>query len=350
MKRRKPAALCILVVICFLVLMWPLEGNIEAGLNRIRPQRAGLQIGGDLPGIYRFFQLAGLNALLADILWMKADDLWHSSSWWQMAPVMESIVRIDPKFIMAWRVLAWHYGWNLHAASRSRVEQVYWLEKSADAYDRATTENPDNFDLWWDMCWFYTDRLRRYDKAVPLMEKGVAKFPTEIDTLERCLQHTYERTWRVADAVRVIRDIKKKRPQDTLAHRDLDWWKKHHDDVDWRWVLEVREQIYRQKRNLPMFRNPFEGSVVSSPPWRDWEAPLYMNQEWEPNIIKYQVDSVWTILDVRPDLAEKYMKAHPELMRPPKPTGKPRAGKPRPSTGRGPTGRRQPMIPEWLKQ
>jgi len=343
MKRRGPAALSLLVVICLLVLLWPLEGNIERSLQQLRPHRAKVQLSGELPGIYRFFQLAGMNALLADILWMKADDLWHSASWWQMAPVMESIVRIDPKFTIVWRVLAWHYGWNLHAASPSRVEQEQWLAKAADTYERGVGENPNNVDLWGDMCWFYTDRICQFDKAVQVLEEGVKKFPDKIYTMERSLQRVYEKTWRVDDAVRVIKDILRKQPGDAMALRDLEWWTRIGKDENWRWVLEYREHKFRERRNMPWFRNPFEGSLVSTPPWRDWNGPYYMNPDWKPNLGRFQPDSVSIIIEERPDLAEAYQKAHPELKAPPKPKAQPKEGRvsaPRPPQAGPPRGPR----------
>jgi len=329
MNRRGPTALVLLMVIALLVLLWPLEGSIEGRLSQLRPKRAEVQLPGELPGIYRFFQLAGLNALLADILWMKADDLWHSASWWEMAPVMESIVRIDPRFVLVWRVLCWHYGWNLHVASRTAVERAFWLQKAGDAYARAVEENPEDYDLWWDMCWFYTDRIRQWDKAAHYLELGVKKFPDEIDTIERSLQRVYEKTWRVEDAVRVIKDILRKRPTDGIARRDLAWWTKWDKDINWRWVLEYREHLYRERRDLPWFRNPFEGTLVPSPPWRKWEAPNYMDPDWKPDLTRFGLQSVSTVLERRPDLRQEWLKAHPEL--------KPQPGPP--PGGRFPMGR-----------
>ncbi|NIM04697.1 MAG: hypothetical protein GTO55_02070 [Armatimonadetes bacterium] len=314
MNRRGPAALSILVVICILVLLWPLEGSIEKQLTEMRPHRQQVQLGGELPGIYRFLQLAGLNALLADLLWMKADDLWHSSSWWQMAPVLEAVVRVDPNYIVACRILAWHYGWNLHTAAQTAVERKMWLQKAADTYERVVRDNPDDYTLWLDKCWFYADRTRQYDKAIESLEEATKRFPEQIDTLDRRLQKMYEKTWRVKDAVRVIKGIIRKRPSDALARRDLEWWENLGEDVNWRWVLEFREHVSRAGRNLPPYRNPFEGTLVDSPPWRDWEQNvMYMDPAWQPDLTGFAYESVFWIFPHRPDLAEEYAKAHPEV-------------------------------------
>lgn len=313
MRDLKQTILALLVAVCILILLWPLEGSIERDLLEIRPHRGEeVELGIELPGIYRFLQLAGLNALLADVLWMKAEDLWHSSSWWEMAPVMEAIVKIDPGFIMVWRVLAWHYGWNLHAASRTQVERAIWTDRAADAYRRAVAHNPGEFDIRWDMCWFYLDRTRQWERAEEALRIGIERFPNEIDKLERPLQRVYEKTWRVDDAVAVIKDILKKRPTDVVAHRDLEWWERIGKDDNWRWLLEVREHMKRQTRNLPPFRNPFEGSVVDSPPWRDWDAPFYMDPDWTPDLTGFEYSSVQYVLPFRPDVAEDYYEAHPE--------------------------------------
>jgi tetratricopeptide (TPR) repeat protein len=319
MNRRGPLAINLLIAICLLVLLWPLEGKIETQLTELRPERGKVAVGLELPGIYRFFEMAGLNSLLADLLWMKAHDMWYSASWWQMAPVMETIVRINPKFILVWQVLSWHYGWNLHAASPTAVERAQWLAKAEDAYERGVAANPDNVDLWWDMCWFYVDRTRQYDKAAEKLEAGLEKFPDELDTLARTLQRIYEKTWRVDDAIRVIKYIQSKRPEDGLARRDLEWWEKVGKDVNWRWVLEFREHLLRAGRDLPWYRNPFEGTLVSSPPWRDWEAPLYMKPDWKPDLSRFEIASLGLVFHSRPDLVKEYLEAHPELKPTPKP-------------------------------
>lgn len=315
MERRKSTVVSLLIVVCLLTLLWPLEGKIENDINKIRPHRSANNIlatagAGELPGIYRFFQLAGLNSLLADILWMKADDLWHSSSWWQMGPVMEAITRIDPKFIMVWRIMGWHYGWNLNDAAPNPVEKEYWLQRAAEIYEQGVKENPKDYGIHWDRDWFYADRKRDFKRAAECLEEDVKLFPDQITTMDRTLQHMYERSWRVDDAVQVIKEIQRKSPNDQMARRDLDWWKAHHDDINWRWVLEVREHYYNYRYNRPPFRNPFEGTLVPSPPWRDWSQMNYINPDWQPNLQGFSVDSLRTIFDLRPDLAKKYIELH----------------------------------------
>ena len=287
---RGPTALLLLIVMATLILLWPLESSIEKQLTTLHKSKASQVSLTGLPSIYRFLQLAGLNALLADVLWMKADALFESTSWWEMAPVVEATVKVDPHFSLAWRVLAWHYGWNMFIAAPTKIERDMWSQKAEDTYQAGTEQNPKDYDLWWDACFFYMDKVRQYDKAEEFLYRAHKNFPNRLDSIERCRQRLYERTWQVDKAVAVIKDILKKRPDDIIAKRDLEWWTKigwgtkAGPDINWRWMLEVKENGVRKTRDLPWYRNPFEGTVVKSPPWRDWNAPEYMNPKWIPDL------------------------------------------------------------------
>jgi tetratricopeptide (TPR) repeat protein len=309
-KRRGPVALMVLFAFCTLVLLMPLENNLDRHLSR---NREALPVVSELGGIFRVFEIAGLNSLLADLLWMKADEMWHSTSWWEMPPVLEAIVSLDPKFDMVWRILAWHYGWNLTAAAPSAIEKQQWLDKAEKTYERALIAIPEDQQIWGDACFFYADRIRQWDKAEVLLKRAIAIYPNEIALFRRRLQRIYEKSWRVEDAIAVIKGIQQVQPEDAMAIRDLKWWQTWANDQNWRWVLEYRENMIREQKQLPWFRNPFEGTLVAAPPWRDWNAHYYMNPDWKPDLTRFGSQSVASIFRVRPDLKEQWQKAHPEV-------------------------------------
>jgi tetratricopeptide (TPR) repeat protein len=310
-RSRGPIGLLLLLAFCLLLVLMPLNRHLNQRSHR--SNTGGLPAVADLGGIFRVLEIAGLNALLADLLWMKADEMWHSTSWWEMAPTLEAIVRIDPKFPMVWKILAWHYGWNLNFASPSAIEKRHWLDKAAETYNRALEAVPDDQGLWSDACFFFADRSRQWDTAEVFLKKAIAKYPLEIPLFRRRLQRVYEKSWRVDDAIKVIQGIQQVSPGDAMASRDLAWWRKWDHDRDWRWVLEYREDVTRAKRYLPWFRNPFEGTLVKAPPWRDWNAPQYMNPNWQPDLTKFEYESVSSVFLSRPDLKAQWQKAHPEV-------------------------------------
>jgi tetratricopeptide (TPR) repeat protein len=322
MKHRGPVGVMLLMAFAILVLLYPLQTNIEQAMQQKQTtaRETGEYISevnaGSMSGLLHFLQLAGLNSLLADVLWMKADDLWHSASWWQMAPVMETIVRIDPKFTMVWRILAWHYGWNLYIASRTAVERAGYLDSAARTYEEALKNNPDNFDLWWDQAWLYWDKLRNYERAEDSFKRMYNKYPNDV-RVERALQHLYEKTWRIDEAKKVIAHIRKKYPDDYFGKRDMEWWTKTGKDENYRWIMEVKENISREGRDLPFFVNPFEGKTVKGnyidvPPWRDESRPDHMNPDWKPDLRKYDKDTVAMVLKAYPEYTPVWVAAHPE--------------------------------------
>jgi tetratricopeptide (TPR) repeat protein len=307
-KYGAPGAGLIIFAFCTLLLLMPLGSQLDRQLAR---DRAALPVVSELGGIFRVLEIAGLNSLLADVLWLKADEMWHSSSWWEMAPILEAVVRLDSKFPLAWKVLAWHYGWNLNSASTSAVEKAQWLDKASETYQRALQSVPDDEFLWSDACLFFVDRSRQWDKAEVYLKQAIKKYPDEIELFRRRLQRIYEKTWRVDDAVGEIKGILQIKPDDPMAKRDLLWWETWDHNENWRWILEYRENLMRERRQLPWFNNPFEGTLVAPPPWRDKNAIYYMDPNWQPDITAFQLRSVMSLFQTRPDLREQWQKAHP---------------------------------------
>src|SRR5574341_1448191 len=69
------------------------------------------------------------RGLVADLLWIKADEYNHRGQWYKLLPLFKMITFLQPKFITAWSVGGWHMAFNLYFHSQSPEEKEKWLKE-----------------------------------------------------------------------------------------------------------------------------------------------------------------------------------------------------------------------------
>jgi len=247
----------ILVAIACWLLAIPLQGS----LNRYKIYRetstkaiTDVSEGGTLAMVA---MLGGFRNITANILWLKSDEYWHQggSGWWRMLPMLRTIVALDPHFIDAWDVLGWHCAWNLHSDA-PESEKPLWIENGINYYRQGIRENPKRYELYSSLAWLYHDRLRDYNKAIPIWKK-VCSFKDAPVTQKHMLAHCYERTWQVDKAVAVWKEaLRDKKGDNPVAKSAIEWWAKHHDDRAYLISLWQRENRLRLGRGLPPVASP----------------------------------------------------------------------------------------------
>ncbi len=72
--------------------------------------------------------LGGFRTVAADLLWMKVEDLSEGGSSELLPQVFESVVDLDPHFILGWTVYGWHMAYNLNAESALTADKRGYLE------------------------------------------------------------------------------------------------------------------------------------------------------------------------------------------------------------------------------
>src|SRR5690606_233158 len=66
----------------------------------------------------------GFRKMAANLLWLQVDKYWHAGMLYRMVPLMHATVALDPQFVDAFLLGAWHLAYNATAQMRDTPEPL----------------------------------------------------------------------------------------------------------------------------------------------------------------------------------------------------------------------------------
>ncbi|MBW7864816.1 MAG: hypothetical protein H3C30_10445 [Candidatus Hydrogenedentes bacterium] len=148
-------------------------------------QYAEAQAGG--VGIFNLF--FGFRKVAANFIWIQVDRFWHQGNMYRMVALMKTCVALDPHFIEAYLIGAWHLAYNATAkmydtpwaqrewdprynACVGEKERYYYL--AIDFLKDGIRRNPRNYKLFFDLGFgVYNQKLKDYENAVKYLSEAV---------------------------------------------------------------------------------------------------------------------------------------------------------------------------------
>jgi hypothetical protein len=152
----------------------------------------------------------GFRKMAANLVWLQVDKYFHSGSIHRMIPLMNTTVALDPNFVDAYLLGAWHLAYNVTAEMTGAPERMktynfrhdVWVDEregyfynAVDFLKDGVRKNPSNYKLYFDLGYtVYEEKLRDHKNAVRyLTEATHHKHDTWVrSTLYRCLQYNEE--------------------------------------------------------------------------------------------------------------------------------------------------------------
>ena len=137
------------------------------------------------------FVIGGFHGIASDVLWIKIDELWHRGGWFEIMPLIRAVTWIQPHFIEAWELGAWHLSYNLYAYAEGMPGKEKYLDEGISFAKEGLARNRNAHDLWFNLGWIYYHKAQNYDEAIKYF-KGSARVehPSYID---RLIAHTYRK-------------------------------------------------------------------------------------------------------------------------------------------------------------
>lgn len=182
----------------------------------------------------------GFRKMAANLVWLEVDKHWHSGQMHRMIPLMNTATALDPNFVDAFLLGAWHLAYNFTPQLKETPEALKVYDKKYDTwvgekeklyYDGVDflldgiRKNPTNYKLYFDLGYaIYELKLVDHPNAVKYLSEAV-KHRHDVwvrSTLYRCLQNNgqYE------EALAGWEDYRKQFPgtnrADTIAPRFID--------------------------------------------------------------------------------------------------------------------------------
>lgn len=131
----------------------------------------------------------GFRMLAANFVWMQVDKYWHQGAIHRMLPLMKTCVTLDPHFVDAYQIGAWHLAYNItahmldtpeplkkwHPKYKVRIgekELYYYL--AIDYLRDGIWKNPRNYKLYFDLGFaVYKLKLKDYANAVKCLSEAI---------------------------------------------------------------------------------------------------------------------------------------------------------------------------------
>ena len=137
------------------------------------------------------FAIGGFRGIAVDILWMKIDELWHHGKWFEVIPFIRAITWMQPHFLEAWELGAWHLSYNLYAYAEEMPDREKYIYQGIRLLKEGLARNRNVYDLWFNLGWVYYNKLEHYGEGIKYF-KGALRYehPSYID---RLIAHAYRK-------------------------------------------------------------------------------------------------------------------------------------------------------------
>jgi hypothetical protein len=127
----------------------------DLGLTRLTPLE-------NAPPVLAFTSVAlgGFRGLIANALWMRANDLQNEDKYFEMVQLADWITKLEPHFVDVWRVQAWNMAYNISVKFKDPEDRWHWVERGIQLLrDQSIPLNPRETLLYRDLSWLYQHKI-----------------------------------------------------------------------------------------------------------------------------------------------------------------------------------------------
>jgi hypothetical protein len=127
----------------------------QLGLTRLAPLE-------NAPPVLAFTSVAlgGFRGLIANALWMRANDLQNEDKYFEMVQLADWITKLEPHFVDVWRVQAWNMAYNISVKFKDPEDRWHWVERGIQLLrDQSIPLNPGETLLYRDLSWLFQHKM-----------------------------------------------------------------------------------------------------------------------------------------------------------------------------------------------
>lgn len=108
--------------------------------------------------------LLGMRGIAASVLWMQADEQKMMKNWSELEQTVESIIKLQPRFLQVWKYQSWNLAYNVSAECDAVADRFFWVKKGAKFLLRGVRQNEDAAELYHDTGTFFGKKIGRSDE------------------------------------------------------------------------------------------------------------------------------------------------------------------------------------------
>src|SRR6476661_1304565 len=142
----------------------------ELGLTR------GVGLGSNAPPVLAFTTVAlgGFRGLIANALWIRANDLQQDGKYFEMVQLADWITKLQPDIVTVWVHQAWNMAYNITVKFPDHQDRWIWVKRAIELLrDQAIKYNPKEPLLYRELGWIFQHKMGHYmDDATETYKKN----------------------------------------------------------------------------------------------------------------------------------------------------------------------------------
>jgi hypothetical protein len=104
--------------------------------------------------------LGGFRGLIANALWIRANDLQLEDKYFEMVQLSRWITLLEPHFAQVWAVQAWNMAYNISVKFSDAADRWRWVRHGIELLrDQGLRYNPDAALIYRELAWFYQHKM-----------------------------------------------------------------------------------------------------------------------------------------------------------------------------------------------
>ena len=116
----------------------------------------------------KLFLLGGFRGIVADILWLRAEEQKKDHDWDRLKTTVELITKLQPHFLSIWTFQGWNLAYNVSVEWDAPEDKYTWIKEGIKFLEEGVAKNRRSPDLIWDTAWTYYHKMGFSDESIIL--------------------------------------------------------------------------------------------------------------------------------------------------------------------------------------
>lgn len=108
--------------------------------------------------------LLGMRGIAGSVLWTQAEEQKMTKNWSELEATVESIIKLQPRFMGVWKYQSWNLAYNVSAECDAVEDRFFWVKKGAKFLLRGMRQNEDSAELAYNTGEFLGKKIGRSDE------------------------------------------------------------------------------------------------------------------------------------------------------------------------------------------
>jgi hypothetical protein len=140
------------------------SGQMQKALNRDREQLGLTRMNTleNAPPVLAFTTVAlgGFRGLIANALWIRANDLQNDDKFFEAAQLASWITDLEPSFTQVWLFQGWNMAYNISVKFKDFPDRWRWVERGIELLrDEGLRYNPNDLLIHRELAWFFQHKM-----------------------------------------------------------------------------------------------------------------------------------------------------------------------------------------------